>query len=102
MIKKKIVGIFSKCLESKEGQIAFLEDKLIMNIYSFLISKMEEKNISQRFIAAQMNMEHRTLSKLLEGGKQWTILELVKIFNILNCHFDLTFFDGNGLDKYTD
>lgn len=52
-----------------------------------VLAKMEQKNISNSDLARLLNVKPSHVTKLLKGNNNFTIDTMVKIAEVLNCHF---------------
>lgn len=68
--------------------------------YNKLKGIMREKNYSQKKLARELEISEQSLNAKLNARKQFSILEAIKIINILNIENpSLIFFENNILNK---
>lgn len=55
---------------------------------NFIRNTMREKRISQEKLAFSLKLSQGSISKKLAGTTEWTVWELLNVFEILGVNFD--------------
>jgi len=62
----------------------------------FLRGELKRQKISQSDLGYRLNLSHVAISKRLSGQTEWTVWELINVFEILNVEFD---YGLRGMDR---
>lgn len=74
-----------------------MDDVILIEFGKRVKALMELKNIKRSYVAEKIDITYNTLTKKLNGQREFTLLEIIKMKDILN--IDLKQFDSLLFDE---